>query len=273
MPTAQFAPIAPSSLTLKLDRLGILGDYHMLLAHDVLVYTATWETFYENLKEDGRIPFKILDNSLVEMGEPLGAESLSAASLTVGASCIVLPDKQHYYAESARLSVDSAYELSRQTLPGNCTFMGVVQGNTIKELMECAQRLSREVTLLEYLAVPRVVTNTIGSRVEIVRRLSYDFPYRIHLLGWSDNIVDDFETLKHVNVMGIDSAAPIYLGQHKKILPGRIQDATWLKYWYRPKDYFSSHQLLQPETVVNLFRVREWLSKAGRIPYSSARTC
>jgi hypothetical protein len=190
------------------DNAGVLGDYHLLLAHKVVAEPDAWLSFYEHLHETYPEPFVIMDNSLIELGEPLDAMALIEAASIVNASCIVLADSLSQAHETVRLSEAMANELERRN--NKFPLMGVCQGWDIPELEFCANIFVTDLGV-EYLCVPRVFCNTYGSRGPAIQAVQ---PYKrpIHLLGFSNDKWDDIASAKMNGVMGIDSAEPVWRG-------------------------------------------------------------
>lgn len=63
------------------------------------------------------------------------------------------------------------------------------------------------------LSAPRIATATLGSRMEVVMNIHRSYPtHFLHLLGFSDNVLDDICCARVPGVSGIDSAVPIRAG-------------------------------------------------------------
>ena len=83
-----YSPIAPIDCLLKIQQAGFLGSYLVLLAHDVV---ANKEKYTELIGDfSGLI---IMDNSLIELGEPVSMDTMIEALNITGADHVVLPDK------------------------------------------------------------------------------------------------------------------------------------------------------------------------------------
>lgn len=203
-----FAPVVPLSVAAALRENGMLGGYHLLLAHDVLADPDGYKEIYRPFM-DGTPMDIIMDNSLIELGYPMAMDDVLQAAEVVGAKRIVLPDELGELDATLRAVHDSMEDW--HTLPLNRTAgmrpIGVVQGKTLDECVHCLQEY-RELNI--DISIPRVLRKYLGSRAHItaIAHLQYGFR-NIHLLGFSDNVLDDIACTRLPGVTGIDSAVPV----------------------------------------------------------------
>jgi hypothetical protein len=210
------------------------GDYHLLLAHIVLSDPKGWADYYQDKRRRDPDTVVILDNSLIELGAPLAPEALAEATSIVQPDFLVMPDKLGDWRATVAASVKFCDDYDTR-VPGWVEFAGVVQGTTYSELRECANEL------LDFcyprigaLHVPRHVTNNLGTRRQIVEELARTAPdMQVHLLGFSDNLLDDMECAALPCVAGIDSAYPVWA--RKRLLRRRNYDHTGK----RPADFWT----------------------------------
>lgn len=213
---AKFSPIAPPEYLRLLKAKGILGDYHLILAHDVVARPKLYEGLFE---EDD---FIIMDNSLCELGHPVEGSVMLEACQIVHASCAVLPD---HLQEKSRTLMDSRIALDEWMTLGihyatKAGFMCVPQGRTYKEVEDCIIEFSVMAMddPINYYSIPKVIGEVHGSRMPIINYIYSHWkgitePF-VHLLGFSNSIKDDVECAKQSIVMGIDSAVPIRSGMN-----------------------------------------------------------
>lgn len=263
----KFAPVAPLAVAAELmpDE---LGDYHLLLAHDVLKYPQTYRRIYHP-EVLGKGTTTIMDNSLIELGEAVPMEKVLEAANIVGAQFLVFSDRlkdlvwtleatKADLAAYKRIS-DQHFSGTPQTLPKP---MAVVQGSNMVEINYCIHTY-REMGF-EAIAIPRVLTEVAGSRVPIIyEAVELGFEY-IHLLGFSDNFRDDVVSASLPGVMGIDSAVPVRMGlkgikisMDNYIDPGKRGD-----YWDNPfQDNHTRESMTfkMMEVVNNLRRIRKFI--------------
>lgn len=209
---AKFAPVVPLSIAKHLQggRVGdALGNYHLLLAHDVLAHPMEYNNIYGRYQGSGGTI--IMDNSLIELGHPLDAHSMFRAACILKPDWVVLPD----YLGDAKRTVETSWEAAHQlcALLPKQELLGVVQGQTFDECLSCADELLR-IGGVTALSVPRHLVEVLGSRIPLVQELfnrHIDVP--LHLLGFSDDLLDDCRAARFGNVMGIDSAQPVRLAR------------------------------------------------------------
>jgi hypothetical protein len=229
-----------------------IGDYHLWLAHDVLKDPEQWRRLSQAIRMYYPEATIIMDNSLIELGAPISGENLKLSSLAVGADYLVLPD----VLTDMDATLDGSRDfLARMGSDLDIKTLGVIQGKSIGELHRCASALVG--MGCSALSIPRIVQKQFGDRKGIVREIAGAFPHiKIHLLGFSDNLEADREacrTSRHFpNVMGIDSAVPIRVGQKNELLYGY----TAMKVGSRAEDYLERSDPPTPYTLVNLREFR-----------------
>ena len=191
-----------------------------------------------------------MDNSLIELGHPLTTGQILKAAETVHARVVVLPD----HIGHSELTVELADRGMKEINNSGMQAMGVVQGRNLDDCLWCAKSL---VELgVDVLAVPRHLTARLGSRIPLVNEINQEYPHnKIHLLGFSDDILDDMVAAHMPNVWGIDSAVPIWCGlEHKRFehSPSPVEGHRPDNYWLRA--------IINPEVVFNIARVNDWLA-------------
>lgn len=258
-----YSPIAPIKLLTHLYNAGILGDYLLLLAHDVLDNEAAYIELLSNMRAENpaKQPFIILDNSLVELGHPMKMVDIRRASSVVNADVIILPDCLRDARETIKLSFDFLnswdYRMYAATGCKNPEFMAVIQGVNVPQLVYCASALAgiAEVT---YWGIPRILVKDFGSRmiVDHLVGLSANVPTeqrKVHLLGMSDNLADDIFCAGQLGALGIDSANPLVQGQ-KGI------DIRNIDYGHGSRKDFWDHTNLESQTMINISMLREQIA-------------
>lgn len=242
-----FAPVGP---LVGLEHLSseALGTYQLLIAPVILYDPRLYREFF--LEHDDQ--FVIVDNGIIE-GDQLGPEELAHAASIVDAQLVVMPDTVDDGPDTVR-KVAEALPAFRRVDSATDT-MGVVQGTTFEECMECARALAS--MGVDWLSAPRGLTKNLGSRVPLVLSLAAEFGLPQHVLGFSDNIADDLmAATAHRSVRGIDAATPMWL-QH--LLPTRPpEDSRFLG--RRPADFWTMAKWGCAED--NVQTVRRWLSVA-----------
>lgn len=215
---AQFAPVAPARILEQYHQKRILGEYHLILAHDIVHDPLTREIYRNVFGERDWDGMVILDNSVIELGNAVNLDIIAEAAKISQANVIVLPDVLEQMEATVQSITKALPEwLERFDLDlgdGNYRFMMVPQGKTINEWKLCAaalQALADEYGLGIVWGVPRNLVKLHGSRQYVLEWLTdRNTMAPVHLLGFSDNVQDDiYCATTYPIVTGIDSAVPI----------------------------------------------------------------
>lgn len=229
---ARLAPVVPISIARTLQVGGSkdhLGGYHLLLAHDILDKPEDYKEVYGKVRAKYPDSFLILDNSIVELGKAMGIKDLIAASKVLEPDCVVVPDVMGDGAatrENAvkfhRQYITTLYEEYGENGPEVPALMGVLQGDNVDDAMETLA-VFYALPMIEYIGIPRILVKMHGSRMPtlcaiqrspafVKTRRSFGSFQGYHLLGFSDDILDDVACARMPWVQGIDSAVPIRAG-------------------------------------------------------------
>ncbi len=231
----RYSPIAPIRLLERMFHMDVLGNYLLLLAHDVLENQYRYAQLIGKvrLEYDGDV-FIIMDNSLVELGEALSASAVIEAAGVVKANCIMTPDALGGYEET-RILVEAQTD---QLYDSGFPLMKVPQGADHDELMECVDWFHDHFYVvdgeMDYWGIPRWITNTMGSRGPIISYINVmgHSGTETHLLGMSKDFDDDIGCTQIDGVMGIDSANPVVLGQRGLVMEeGHTMHVERDDYW------------------------------------------
>lgn len=232
---SRFAPVVPVAIAAALQSNtsgDLFGRYHLVLAHDVLKpeHRELYRKIFERVRESYPDPFIILDNSVVELGEAMSLSKLCEAADIVRANCIVIPDVigDGEATRGRALEFAEEYNSSKVAYP----LMGVIQGRTLSSCMRTLE-VYRTIPNLEYLGVPRILTKQHGSRSLFLTAYvrwtvaTKKIHHGIHLLGFSDDILDDVACARLPFVQGIDSSVPIRAGSEGQTMVGALEDPSW----------------------------------------------
>jgi hypothetical protein len=210
---AKFAPVAPIQVVSKMDPLAC-GDYHLLLAHDVADKAQEYRRFFGSHQNFT----VIMDNSVIELGGAVDLKTIRKACEAVDSTTVVLPDvllDAKATVEQCTAALGHWPDTFRDlfgTTPGRRGFMIVPQGRTLAEFAWCASQFASHPDI-NFWGVPRNLVKEVGSRERAIDIVSAINPHRrIHMLGFSDDMVDDVLVAKDRRVEGIDSAVPIRCG-------------------------------------------------------------
>lgn len=256
----QFAPVGSIAVSGRLESKKLLGNYRLLLAHDVIahpvsyssVYSKYWTAQRREVTFEPDSPLIIMDNSVVELGSSVNATQILSAVNFAYADVLVLADKLLDANATFAMSLNMSKGIKLHGKPDHLKYMGVVQGRTVEECIRCAANLA---TLddIKVLGVPKVLTRpeAVGSRVVVTARITKEFGLPVHLLGFSHDPEDDQESVALPGVLGIDSSLPLRMAYSGLILTHNLNNAQ-----QRPNNDFLNDNRLGPAHIMNLARVR-----------------
>lgn len=203
-----YAPVGPIAILEGLQERGVLGNYLLLIAPDILVHPSRYEALVAQLDN----PFIIVDNGVIEQGFASSIAELHEAASIVGANAVVLPDVLRDMHGTIEASTAAAEQLD-----GAFDIMCVPQGSTEHQIAACAHELHDKLHP-RYWGVARWIANELPSRlptIRVLRELALnDREPCIHMLGMSQKLRDDINCVLEDGIMGIDSANPVVLGVH-----------------------------------------------------------
>lgn len=214
----KFAPVCPIHVYEALEAAGqeYLGDYFLLLAHDVLQHQERYERFFAR-----RNCTIIMDNSVIELGNACTAQNLFDAASTIAAGndvCVAIPDVLQDGVKTLERADKFLDEWAGIPQSDKFEKMYIPQGKDIKDFsISMEQALYTFPDEFEWVGIARNLTDRIFPTRKIatgyISRIVGNH-VRLHLLGFSDNVADDIDTCLHLApyIEGIDSAVPLRLG-------------------------------------------------------------
>lgn len=186
-------------------------DMHMFLTHLVEKYPQ-----YAQIAKQSQ-GYKILDNSLIELGGAASVKRVVEAAEMIGADEIVLPDVFQdgpgtlNDVESALITIDHIYQ-------GKWPFklMAVAQGKNFTEWLECYQKLM-ENDKIDVIGIPKVCAKMLpGGRPEVVEKAKCALTMKDHhLLGlWYS--ASELLEYKHPDMIrSCDTVLASFLAKHQ----------------------------------------------------------
>lgn len=255
---AKFAPVAPIQVLEGLYAAGAFGDYHLLLAHHTVEHKTRFTDLFKRAYDDGWEGTIIMDNSIVELGDSVGAGlvseacwALSSDTAPEGVKIIpVLPDVMGEGVATREL-VTNSYDTWCKEIPAREGFMVVCQGDSYSDFLHSLHFFTDTTAFpgITTLGIPRVLQKTCGTRIRAaLSARDYMDDYAIHLLGFSDSITDDIDSCKALSGnCGIDSAVPLRL---------REMFTEFVDAGKRPADWFDTAQV-DGQMISNLRLARE----------------
>lgn len=230
----QYSPVAPLPLLRELLQAGHLGNYLLLLAHDVLKDPHGYNDFVADAFEQMGPLTIIMDNSVIEQGVPVTLAQLMEASSVVEADIVVGPDAVGDYEETKKRFMEQA-----DYIRDDYALMLVPQGETLEDICECIRWMDERFPDdgKRWWGIPRWIANTFGTRAGPITYINNYArglgDVQIHLLGMSQHLEDDIQCCKTLSVRGMDSANPLVLGYNNIMLNafGQPQHHERGDYW------------------------------------------
>lgn len=260
---ALFAPVAPIQILEELKTHQVLGSYHLLLAHHVLEEPDRFRSLFADMPSSTII----MDNSIVELGDAASDEKVLEAIQSLqnrpGAPHWIIPVLTDVMGNgtATRQKASESYQWWHENAPG-WPLMVVAQGSDFKDFAKTVDYFLADPSAfpkIEYVGIPRVLVESLGTRLECVRYLEALRPQiNVHLLGFSDNVPDDIICANHPSVEGIDSAVPLRYSFSVKDTPGisRLYTPS-TPIPPRPAEWFTEGQM-DDVTYTNLYNIRKW---------------
>lgn len=246
-----FAPTVPVNILEGLVKDGEAGGYQFLLAHDVVKNPVRWK----ELRKNNDFDEIILDNSCIELGAAVNLEMVKEAVEICHPTVVILPDVLEK-AVSTVESIGANLDSWRRAMPDQ-SFMIVPQGKTIEHFTWCAEQLLKLEPIFGagflYWGIPRNLVPLHGSRAEAIRVCHTLDPYmKIHLLGFSDDFIDDILCTQMEGVSGIDSAVPCRIVNHNIPLSMVMKVPPRGSWW--------DSAVYDTQMAVNCGKIREWIN-------------
>ena len=252
----RFSPVGPIGLLEGLKELGILGDYLLLLAHEV---NKTPKRYMELLK-GAQSTYIILDNGVIELGQAVELGQMTAARDIIrdargwAPDMIVLPD----VFDDMEGTITNAYFFHDIYMQNFENLMAIPHGKTWAQFMLCTQKLA---TLegIKMWGIPRILQRNLGTRSWACHYATLQSRLPIHLLGFSGNTRDDICTCWGDSI-GIDSSLPLVLGQLELDLKALLEPGFHVR---GAESFWSSQEPITDQTQRLLHSVRRLIN--GRV--------
>lgn len=240
---ARYCIVAPLQILEPMHEVGQLGNWHLVLAHDVVKHPKRYANIFQTQSNLNR--FVILDNSVVELGRAVDHAMIFEAAEIVKPTCVVLPDVplEGEQTRRAHLKCLELGYLQRNKLG----IMALPQGKTLTEFARCAEAFC-DIEGIEFWGVPRNLVKQLGSREKAIHLLHSLKKRRIiHMFGFSDDLIDDVMCANDPRVYSIDSAVP-------PRCPGRLSITAKMP----PRGDWWDTAVYNEEVKMNIELARRW---------------
>ncbi len=195
------------------------GSVVMLLTHLVEKYPE-----YVSLALEHPNTYKILDNSLIELGGALSMDRLIAAADCIKADEIILPDVFKNGPATATEARKSIEWLKDKGLLGKYKLMAVCHGNNFNEWEQCFNNL-KNMPEIDVIGVPKVTSTWLPERSrECLYKYFKDTEKQIHFLGswYTLKEITNIEEEVFHKVRSVDTCLPsLYAIQNKHVWEDR----------------------------------------------------
>lgn len=191
------------------------NDYDYCLLH--LTSIPEYRSYYKKAIQEGREV--LLDNSLFELGDSLTVEDVREGVLDINPTWVVVPDCLNNYM----ITVDRFKEWEDKCSDLNVLTIGVVQGSSLEEAVECYRFMSEHA---DKIAIPfdsvyfetlypseSKLTSWCWGRQLFIQYLvdnqiwNNDKPH--HLLGCSYAFEFSYSLYKKISIESIDTSNPV----------------------------------------------------------------
>lgn len=190
------------------------NDYHMALAH--LIGDEGYDSFFQIQSDRGN--HVIMDNGVVETGEPMPVDLLIERATRIHAKEVILPDHLH---RSLRTYLDS-WRAIQPLQEAGFDVMAVPQGGSPSEWRDCVLEMID--WPVDCIGISRFVLKNFLSRNEALECVPELLESRmpIHILGCPEppNQVHHWDRLYADRIRGIDSGAVTFFSQAGVIMTG-----------------------------------------------------
>lgn len=184
--------------------------YVMLLAH-----LAEKSKKYVDLAKSHKLNYKIMDNSIIELGESFSMERLVKQAERCGADEIILPDVFQNGNKTVKSVKESIKWLKDNGYLGKFKLMAVCHGRDTEEFKKCFEKLN-EIKEIDTIGIPKVLCRWCGNRDELCYIYCHSCK-QIHLLGVASTMTELKLLAKTNFVRSVDSCMPSLLTiQNKK---------------------------------------------------------
>ena len=229
------------------------SDYHMCLAH--LLSDDAYRKFFE--WQAARGAYVIMDNGVVETGEPLSTHVLLALAKQIGITEMTLPDKLNDRMVTLHLhkhALDYISKISNQRvmlIPQGCNQEDWI--NSAKDMLALAKQYSNAgaIGISKFCVGPKLFDSRLDALNSVPELLQSRMD--IHLLGCPNQPgeIHYIDVMFKGRIRGVDSGLPVFYTQMAKILTASSS---------RPKEVELDFNQIFTATEIELLKrnIKEW---------------
>lgn len=196
----KFCSITP----LKNAELMYEKEYVMLLAH-----LSKKSDYYADLARKNK-NYKIMDNSIIELGSAFSMEELVKEALRCKVDEIILPDVFKDGPATIEAVRHSIRWLKEHRMLGYFKLMAVCHGKDKQEFFKTFKTLN-SMDEVDVIGVPKVTSTIVKSRVELAEHIALLTRKEVHLLGCWYTLRELKELSSNTPIRSIDTCMPALL--------------------------------------------------------------
>lgn len=182
------------------------NEYVMLLAH-LSENSANYALYARNNNN-----YKIMDNSIIELGEAFDMDTLINEAIKCNVNEIILPDVFNDGDATLKKVNESIAWLKEHNYIGKFKLMAVCHAKEMSELLNNYKTLS-SIPEIDVIGFPKVLSKWLGNkRAFVVNEIVNSIPKtkEIHLLGCWNSLIE-FKNIKLDNIRSADTCLPALL--------------------------------------------------------------
>lgn len=179
----------------------------MLLAH----LSKKYPDYVKQAREyDG---YKIMDNSIIEVGEAFTMEGLIEEAIKCDVQEIILPDVFNDGPATVQKVKESIKWLKKNNYLGKFKLMAVCHGRDEEELDNTFKSLNN-IPEIDVIGFPKILSTWMGFRVNIAGFYATQTDKEIHLLGCWDSL-EEYKDQDLGLIRSTDTCMPALLAKYK----------------------------------------------------------
>lgn len=193
---------------------------------------------YENwvFRTNTNAAYTMLDNGAFE-GALTDANKLIDMAAKLSINEVAIPDVMGDLEGTVKAlqRFDDETRAARIVHGTRLRYMGIVQGSTIDECMDCVNEIA-QYSYISTIALPKILMRKMArtARIQLAAyiRKVYGDRYDIHLLGASPLWPQEIKAARRYDIRGIDTSLPYFYAYYDKDISEAMDDE-------RPEGYFN----------------------------------
>lgn len=156
--------------------------------------------------------YKIMDNSIIEIGEAFTMESLIEEAIKCDVQEIILPDVFNNGQATVKKVKESIEWLRENGYLGRFKLMAVCHGSNKYEL-DCTFKTLENIPEIDVIGLPKVLSTWLGFRIDKANEFAKQTNKEIHLLGCWDSL-EEYKNANLSLIRSTDTCMPSLLTKY-----------------------------------------------------------